>query len=840
MVSTILALALAHVACGGGGGGDDEGGPTGPVIIDGLAGTVLLPDYDLGRIIEQEPNDLRSQGFLLAPVWPRCTLEVTGSLGTSGAWFGGADATDVLLWQCVESQQVSLELSYEVLDPTSAGIGNDFGAEVFRQATGVSLGSTATGGQPQTLTFEAEAGQVYEVVLSAAGSGHGWWVARFVCADLAVAPKAQLGDPAERALAAPPAVAVQPIQPDQLCAHTHVLVRMRSGCDAGGLCERHGLVLGTATGQGTHRVLFRTAAGGDPEARAGSLCTSLGDDPEVLWAEPDWVIRSLGEPGDPAFNRQWNMRAVGAPSAWDVTTGSDAVIIGVVDTGIGASPDLEGRQVPGYDFISSAGVAGDGDGRDDDPTDVGDQFAGDGTSVWHGSHVAGLLAGNHDDYGMAGIAPGCKIMMLRALGIGGGFVSDAADAILFLAGQLTLPDGRRLASPLRIANLSVGLPQDSSELRDACQRADNLGVLLVAAVGNGGGRVQYPAAYPSTFAVAAVNAQLQTTAYSAFGTEVDIAAPGGGTGRDTSNDGWHDGVLSVSKDETVDPAVWSHAFLVGTSQAAPHVAGTAALLLSLDPTLTAATLETILRGTALDLGVAGEDIAYGAGLLQTHTAVKNVLSRIGNPRTDDPYLMIPIPGLQFDGLRTLIDVPLYNGGSGTLNVFIANALTDDGVPWLSAVLDPVVAPSPPVNNSKVSISVDRSRLPSTPGRHSGAIRLANSSGGLGTIRIVVYVQERTRAGIALPVVALEDESGIARRKAFAFPETGYRYWIRGLPPADFLLMGGEDLDRDGLFCESFEACGWHGGPLESDALLVPYVPGTPAVKGLGITLLAPP
>jgi len=832
---------LALAACGGGGGGDD--GPSGPIIIDGLAGTVLLPDYDLGRIVEQEPNDLRSQPFRLPPIWPRCTVELTGHLGTSLEWFGHVDATDVFVWQCVESQRVSLELTFQSLDPTAVAAANDFGAEVFRKATGVSVATTAAGGQPRTLTFDAAAGEDYEVVLAVAGMGHGWWVVRFVCEDLLLAPKPTPG-PAALSVPVPTQAPVpaggETIQPGQQCAHTHVLVRLRAGCGVDGVCGRHGLRAGAVTGQGSHRVLFDTHADADPEARAGSVCATLREDPDVLWAEPDWVVHSLGEPGDPEFSRQWNMRAVGAVSAWDVTTGSASVVIGVVDTGIGASPDLEGRTVAGYDFISSAAIAGDGNGRDDDPTDEGDQFAGDGTSVWHGTHVAGILAANHDDYGVAGMAPGCKLMMLRALGIGGGFVSDAADAILFLAGQLTLSNGRRLAAPLRIANLSIGLAQDSAELREACQRADNLGVLLVAAVGNRGGRVEYPAAYPSTFAVAAVNGQLLTTQYSAFGSQVDIAAPGGGAGTDTANDGWHDGVLSAVKDETVEPAAWSHAYLVGTSQAAPHVAGAAALLLSIDPTLKALDLRNILRGTALDLGVPGDDIAYGSGLLQVHEAVKVALNRTGNPRGDAPYLILPMTSLQFDGLRTSIDVPLMNGGGGTLSLFFATALADDGGAWLDARLEPVLTPSPPVNNSRVTITVDRSRLPAGPGRYSGTVRFANSLQSHGTIRVVVYVQQRTRAGELLPVVALEDETGIARRKAFAIPETGYRYWLRNLPASDFRLTSGEDLDLDGLFCEGADACGWYGGALQGDALLVPYIPGVPAIRGLGITLSPPP
>ncbi len=836
-----LALALL-TACGGGGGGD--GGPTGPVILDGLAGTVLLPDYDLGRINEQEPNDGPTQVFRLPPVWPRCALEVAGTLGRDAAWFGRADASDVLAFTVVEDQQVSLELTFQATDPAAPPAANTFEAEVVRRATGVSLATTAPGGQPLTLVFDAAANEPYDVTVRTVGSGHGWWIARFVCSDPAIAPDPKPTLPAAaRTAVAPRAVRAGPAAPgigdEQRCAHTHVLVRMRAGCDAGAVCARHGLRLAEATGLGSHRVAFDTPPYTDPERLAGSLCATLQADPDVLWAEPDWVVRPLGEPGDPAFNRQWNLRAVGAASAWDVTKGDPAITIGIVDSGIGAAPDLEGQVVPGFDFVSSPAISGDGDGRDFDPTDPGDRYTAAGTSSWHGTHIAGLLVAKHDDQGMAGMVPDCKVMMLRALGIGGGFVSDAADAILYAAGQLSLPDGSRIEVPLKLLNLSIGLPQDSTELREACERASNLGMLLVAAVGNGGGAVEYPARYPSTFAVGAVDGQLLTTQYSAFGDSVDIAAPGGGSGTDADDDGWHDGVLSTVLDETVEPGVWSLGYLVGTSQAAPHVVGTAAMLLAIDPTMSAADLRLILRGSALDLGQPGRDDAYGAGLLQAHEAVKLAMARVGGGRTDAPYLMVPRQTIHFDGLRTSVDVPLQNGGGGTANVFFAVGETDDGASWLSAVLDPDNTPGAPVNNKTVTINVDRSQVALEPGRYSGVVRLGNSSGALASVRVTMYVQQRTRAGQLLPIVAIDSEGGIARKKAFVFPETGYRYWLRDLPASSYILQAGEDLDLDGFFCEGADACGYHGGASEVDATLVPHVPGEPAVQGLGITLFPP-
>ncbi len=832
----MTALVALGAACGGGGGGSL---PPPPVVpVDGLSGRVLLPDTHVGRIIEQEPNDDVAQAFRLPPAWPRGTLEVTGQLGATAAHFERVDRRDVLLFTAIQPQAMTLELEFLEDDPITTAP-NDFDVAVVRRATGVQVAVTGPGGSPRSLTFDAAADEEYEIAVTAT-FGHGWYVMRLTGVDAGVAPPpskpAALSAPAARTALAVPA---RPLGADRSCAGTHVLVRFEATCDREELCTREGLTLGRRTGTGSYLVHLADEACGEDHARA--LATRLGAVPGVTSAEPDWVVRTLSTPNDPEFNRQWNMRAIGAPSAWDIETGDESIVVAVVDAGIVAHPDLAGRLVPGYDFVSSAEVAADGDGRDTDPTDPGDQASSSGLSLWHGTHVASIIAANQDDgYGCTGVAPGCRVMMLRALGLGGGFVSDASDAILFAAGRFTTADGSALPAPVRVINLSIGLDQDSQELRDACQTARDSGSFLIAAVGNNGGSVQYPARYPSTFAVSAVDGKLLTTAYSSFGATVDIAAPGGGTNVDQWNDGWHDGVLSAVRDETVDPAVWAHGYLVGTSQAAPHVAGAAALLLSMDPSLTTSDLDAILRATALDLGQPGDDIAYGSGLLQVHEAVKIVLERLGNPRNDAPYLMLPTESVQFEGLRSSIDIPLANGGGGTLNIFFAIGVTDDGGDWLTASLDPDSAPEPPVNNTKVTINVERAFLPPGAGYFGGTVRLGNSLGSQGTIRVVVYVSERSRAGQILPVAAIDANSNIARRKAYAFPEFGYRYWIRGIPEATYHLQSGEDIDFDGFFCESFEACGWLGGPTQDDAIAVPFVPDEPAVKGLSIELKPPP
>jgi hypothetical protein len=135
--------------------------------------------------------------------------------------------------------------------------------------------------------------------------------------------------------------------------------------------------------------------------------------------------------------------------------------------------------------------------------------------------------------------------------------------------------------------------------------------------------------------------------------------------------------------------------------------------------------------------------------------------------------------------------------------------------------------------------VDRTLLPTTPGRWSGTIRLSNVAGPLGTIRVVVYVQERQRAGSRFTLYAEDAATGAVEASAHVGPDTSYRYWLRHLPLVPYLLRAGEDIDADGVICEPTEACGYHGGPTEADAVPVTPVEGT-ATTGVNVSLYVSP
>jgi len=297
--------------------------------------------------------------------------------------------------------------------------------------------------------------------------------------------------------------------------------------------------------------------------------------------EPNYRYHSLFRPNDPDYSQQWNFQSINLEKAWDETKGA-GVTVAVIDTGISRVPDLKQTPfVPGYDFVRDRVEALD---------DVG-----------HGTHVAGTIAqSTNNNYGVAGIAYEAKLMPLKVLAAdGGGTVSDIAEAIKFA--------GDRGAD---VINLSLGGAGDSKLLAEAVQYATDKGAVIVAAAGNENrNSASYPARYPQVISVAALDSAGKKASYSNFGAGVDLAAPGGGEeGRILQN--------------TIDPETGEAIFasFQGTSMAAPHVAGVAALVKAVgidDPQQVGAILrESARRVTDDPLN------HYGAGQLDAGAAVE--------------------------------------------------------------------------------------------------------------------------------------------------------------------------------------------------------------------------
>jgi len=359
-------------------------------------------------------------------------------------------------------------------------------------------------------------------------------------------------------------------------------------------------------------------------AAARALMQRLANDPHVAYVEVDGRRRALGTPNDPNYAAQWHyyepVAGINLPAAHDLATGA-GVVVAVIDTGTTPHSDLAGQFLPGYDFISDSNVAMDTDGRDADPTDEGDYApAGDcdvgapaTNSSWHGTHVAGTIAMLTDNgKGMAGVAPGAKLLPVRVLGRCGGYDSDIADAIVWAAGG-TVAGVPGNANPAEVINLSLGGKDAcSATTQAAIDSALARGAVVVAAAGNDNkdASAYTPAGCSGVIAVGAVDRAGSRATYSNYGATVDLSAPGG----DATNPVW-----STSNASALQPTNESYAAKFGTSMAAPHVAGTVALMQSLK-TNPPAVVEAILKATARPLPVACP-LGCGAGLLDAAAAV---------------------------------------------------------------------------------------------------------------------------------------------------------------------------------------------------------------------------
>lgn len=349
---------------------------------------------------------------------------------------------------------------------------------------------------------------------------------------------------------------------------------------------------------------------------------------DVEYAEPNYIADAYMLPNDQLYPRQWNFRKIGMESAWDVSMGA-GVVVAVLDTGVAyedytqgskkyfKAPDLSGVSfVSGYDFVNN----------DTHPND----------DMGHGTHVSGTIAGTlNNTIGVAGIAPLASIMPVKVLNSrGSGTYASVADGIRFAADN-----------GADIINMSLGGTATSETIRAAIQYAHEKGVVIIAASGNGGtGTVGYPAAYDEyVIAVGAVRYDNAKPWYSNWGTSLDIVAPGGDTGVDQDGDGYTDGILQQTFQGS-NYGAFQYLSQAGTSMAAPHVSGVAALLIAHGNATTSANVRTALQSTAKDLGAVGRDNTFGYGLVNPLAALawgSTVVLPPGPPATTTPATTTP-------------------------------------------------------------------------------------------------------------------------------------------------------------------------------------------------------
>lgn len=333
-------------------------------------------------------------------------------------------------------------------------------------------------------------------------------------------------------------------------------------------------------------MVVTPAAGVD----ATSLASAVAAVPGVQYASRAGVIRPAATVNDPYFPQQWGLPAIGAPAAWDYSTGT-GVAIAELDTGIDYNhEDLIGRVVPYHNYFDPTKTP-----LDDDPDT-------------HGTHVAGIMAANHNWIDVAGTAPGATVYAFKVMGLSGGQMvgstTDLAQAI-WDAADLT---------PCRIITMSLGASAtdggNDPAVRAAIDHARAKGLLVVAAAGNLGPSLPapapfYPAAYPGVIGVGSVDQGLTRSSFSnTYSGIVDLAAPG-------------DAILSTVSWTSGEKV----GYMSGTSMAAPFVSATAAMVMSRFPSIDATQVASLLESTAQDLGPAGYDASFGFGLVRADRAV---------------------------------------------------------------------------------------------------------------------------------------------------------------------------------------------------------------------------
>lgn len=318
--------------------------------------------------------------------------------------------------------------------------------------------------------------------------------------------------------------------------------------------------------------------------------SDLKNDPDVAYVEEDSIVTAI-EPGfsTTEYLESWGVSRIGSESVHAQNVKGAGVKIAVLDTGIDAGhPDLVTNFNGGARFLSS----------DLDPAN---QDIFDDSWNSHGTHVAGIIAAEMNGAGVVGVAPEASLYAVKVLdALGAGYLSDTISGIEWA-----------VENKMDIVSMSLGLSTDSQALAIACANAYEAGVLLIAAAGNNyGGDVVYPARYSSVIAVGALNEDDSTNAMSAIGQDMELVAPGAG-------------IYSTT-------AYGNYYYLTGTSQAAPHVAGVAALMISAgaddlnnDGVADHQDIRLKLHATAFDLGTPGHDIYHGYGLVNAEAAIQD-------------------------------------------------------------------------------------------------------------------------------------------------------------------------------------------------------------------------
>lgn len=501
--------------------------------------------------------------------------------------------------------------------------------------------------------------------------------------------------------------------------------------------------------------------------------------PEVVSVEPDVLMRRLDTtPADPGYSLQWHLQspaihasALNLPAAWDITTGTVASVVAVLDTGVRPGhPDLAGRLLAGYDFVSEVEFANDGNGRDSDASDPGDwvtsaeasgpifRFCEVSDSSWHGTFIAGqIAAATGNGQGIAGVNWAGKILPVRVSGKCGAFLSDILDGIRWAAG-LTVSGVPDNANPAKVINLSFGgdAPCGSS-YQSVIDEITARGSLLVVAAGNESGAPSRPADCRRVLTVGAAQSNGAKASYSNLGGAVSLMAPGGTSGMQ---------LYSTVDSGFQGPVSGTYGYKQGTSFSAPLAAGVASLMISVNPSLTPAQIVDRLKASArphatgtgyspCGSGNAGScectALTCGSGLLDAYQAVRQALNpaaRIATPGSVSPGSVLLLDGREsaaatgasLEGfLWTQVGGPALTIRSSNLSVASVT------LPATAAAFEfRLQVTDDQARTGEQTLAVDTATVPAPGGGGGGGATSWGWSAGLGLMVLAAVVWRRVR------------------------------------------------------------------------------------------------
>lgn len=449
------------------------------------------------------------------------------------------------------------------------------------------------------------------------------------------------------------------------------------------------------------------------------ILAALARCPHVKFVEKNYLVKAESIPNDGYYSSQWHLPKISAPTAWDISTGSSSVKIAIADTGVDPThPDLASKLLTGYNFVQGN-------------TDTHDVYG-------HGTLVAGSAAAlSNNSVGVAGVAWSNPIVPLVVADSNGyATYSSLANSITYAADH-----------GIRIINLSFGGTMSSVTLQNAIDYAWNKGTIVFASAGNSANSTpQYPAACNHVVAVTATTSTDSLASFSSYGNWVTVSAPGKSI-LTTSNGG-------------------GYSYASGTSFSAPITAGLGALILSVNPNLTATQVVDIIKQGVDDKWTTGFDQYFGYGRINVYrslTLAKNTVTQVDDtaPVTS---ITSPANGASVSGTVNVDVTATDNVGVTRVELFVNGTLlsTDTTAPY-SFSWDTTAAGSG--NYSLQAIAYDAAGNSGPSGQVAVTVSIA-ADGAAPVTSITSPANGATVSGTVNVDVSATDNVGVTRVELF--------------------------------------------------------------------------